>query len=419
MGILKFKHLILYQLLTMKNVLLILIGLVILTNCSTRQVNKKQTVNQADRQDQPIEIKQSDKTFTLKFDSLKIETPLFFNDPVRNLKEFTINVNYPAFDKIINEMVNNKNVQETIVSGYCWGDCCGSYKVLVDTVSKSTLYLLKTDCYEYSFGNDQYLFVNDTLSMIRHFSCGVYDFRTDSVSPSFKMEEKLFLFNRDNVTIKERNKTIRGDKNYTFNGTEFKDTIGDRTELLKKETKEFTERIDFIKKVAEEERLRTEQERIKNDKQNEIINNLTREQLSSIGESRRQIFEKLLAAGAMKEKRFYMMAGSRNSITAYYQYKRIVLVIYKTINSSDEVTATDAYYFDESNNCIYNMKWNIEDKITYTYDMHWGSLIKYDVNYKRMEIEPTQKQQIIQSARASLSTMMQHFPGFKYSFNWK
>ena len=399
----------------MKNVLAILTGWLIVTGCSFNSDRNKQSVNSVANPDSLIENKESVYTPP---DSCKIETPLFFNDPLRNLKDFTINVNNPPFDKIINELINSVNDQETTKSDYCLSDCCGSLKILSDNISNTKVYLFKTDC-AYSFSNDQYLFVNDTLSIIRQYKCGVYDFRTDSTSPSIKMEEKLFIFNPDNVITKERKKTIRGDKNYTLSDIAFKDTIGDRTELLKNKTEEFTNRIDLIRNIEEEKALNAEAERLRIEKQNEIINNITREQLSSIGESRRKTFEKLLTNRAMKEKRYYFLAGSKNSITAYYQYKRIVMIIYKTINSSNEVTATNAFYFDESNNCIYNTNWNIKDKISYTYDMHWGSLIKYDVNYQRMNIDPDEKQQIIQSARASLASMMEHFPDFRYTFYWK
>jgi len=399
----------------MKNIPLVLTGLLIVIGCSTRQDSNKQPVNLAVIPDSLIECQESDQHVQ---DSSRINTPLFFNDSLRNLEDFTVHTNYFPFDSIINALINNENTLSSVKSGYSWEDYRGSYKVLTDTVSKATLYLFKHDGYEYNFGNNQYLFINDTLSMVRDYYSGIYDYPTDSSSASIKMAEKLFIFNPDQVMIKERNKIIRGDKNYTLSNIAFKDSVGNRNELLKIKSQEFKNKVDFATKLIEEQRLRAEENRIKMEKQNEIINNITRDQLSSVNESRRKSFDGLLSSRAMKAKRDYLLEGTKNSVTAYYQYKRIVMVIYQCVNSLNEITSTNAFYFDESNKCIYNTNWNIRDKISYTYDMHWGSLIKYDTNYNRMEIDSAEKQQIINSSRILLASMMQHFPSFHYSFHW-
>jgi hypothetical protein len=108
----------------MKNILLILIGLVVVTSCSTKQASNKKSVEPA----KPDSLIENQESAYAPSDTSKIETSLFFNDPLRNLNDFTICANYPPFDKIINDLSNSKNVQETIKSDFCWGDCCGSYK---------------------------------------------------------------------------------------------------------------------------------------------------------------------------------------------------------------------------------------------------------------------------------------------------
>jgi hypothetical protein len=237
----------------MKDIFLILIIFVVLTGCSTRQEKNKQSVNSTVvKQDTLATDKQLVHVAIIRSDSLKVETPRYFNDPLRNLKDFTVEVNYPDFDKIINDLTNSKNVKETIKTNFCWGDCCDSYKILVDSSRRISLYLCKVDCYEYSFGNDQFLFVNDTLSMIRNYNCSVFDFRTDSTSNSFSMQEKLFIFDKYKVKIKERKKILRGDENYTLKDIDFKDTEGDRVTLLMEKTKEFRERMNFADSLKTE-----------------------------------------------------------------------------------------------------------------------------------------------------------------------
>ena len=224
-----------------------------MTGCPTRQEKNKQSVNSTVvKNDTLATDKQLVHLAITKSDSLKVETPRYFNDPLRNLKDLTVEVNYPDFDKIIKDLTNSKNVKETIKTNYCWGDCCGSYKILADSSRKMTLYLCKVNCYEYSFGNDQFLFINDTLSMIRNFDCLVYDFRTDSTSNSIRMQEKLFIFDKDKVIIKERKKIFRGDENYTLSDIDFKDTEGDRVTLLKEKTNEFRARMNFADSLKTE-----------------------------------------------------------------------------------------------------------------------------------------------------------------------
>ena len=237
----------------MKDIFLILIVFAGLTGCSNRPEKNKQSVSSTvEKQETLANEKQPVTNTTENSASLKIETPRYFSDPHRNLNDFTVEVNYPEFEKMINDLTNSKSVKETIKKNYCWGDCCGSYKLLADSSRKTALYLFKTNCFEYNFGNDQFLFVNDTLSMIRNYDCGVWNFRTDSTSNSFKMEEKLFLFDKDKVIIKVRKKIFRGDENYTLSDIDFTVTEGDRLTLLKKKTEEFRGRMNLVDSLKTE-----------------------------------------------------------------------------------------------------------------------------------------------------------------------
>lgn len=157
-----------------------------------------------------------------------------------------------------------------------------------------------------------------------------------------------------------------------------------------------------------------------NDNQKGVWEKLTHDQLYSEGETRREISTMLVADSLTMKKVYSERVGDdEGSITLYYQQNRIICLVYRTLNAKDEKIANLVFYFDEKNDCISNSKWNKKEPMTYTYDMYWGSLIKYDVNYNKIEMDSSQKQQIIQSAKSSLDSIMQHFPEFKYSFNWK
>jgi hypothetical protein len=156
------------------------------------------------------------------------------------------------------------------------------------------------------------------------------------------------------------------------------------------------------------------------DKLNNVGTKLTHDQLYSEGETRREVSTRLGAAPSTMKKLYSERLGNDSlSIKLSYQKNRIIAVVYRITNSRDENIAYSVFYFDENNICITNTKRNKGEHMSYDYAMYYGSLIKCDVNYNQIEIDSLQRQQIIQSAKSSLDSIMQHFPEFKYSFNWK
>lgn len=117
----------------------------------------------------------------------------------------------------------------------------------------------------------------------------------------------------------------------------------------------------------------------------------------------------------------YKLKNDGNEVRiSYYSVKdRIIRIEKRTYDKTDNELSFSMFDFDENNLCISNTQWNNVEKMSYTYSMYWDSLIKYDVNCKQIELDASQKQQIIQSTKASLDSIMTHFPEFKYSFNWK
>jgi hypothetical protein len=157
-----------------------------------------------------------------------------------------------------------------------------------------------------------------------------------------------------------------------------------------------------------------------NDKPDNVGKKLTHAQLYSEGEARREISTKLGAdPSTMKKFCTERVNDDSLSIALYYQNNRIIVVVFRITNKKNEKIVNDVFYFDEKNNCISNSTWNKKELMEYTNAMYWDSLIRFDVNYNKIELNSSQKRQIIQSAKASLDSIMQHFPEFEYSFNWK
>jgi hypothetical protein len=213
---------------------IIFLGFIIFSGCSVTSKKKPLTnTNTTENQD-----------------SSNIETPIYFNDSLRNIKDFSIQVNDFQFDEIIKNLSKNNDTKISLILDTCIGDGCVACKEMYDRKRKTILYLFKTDAGDWGFGNAQYLFVNDTLKKIRDFDCGIADFRSQNTSPSFKMHEKKYSFKRNEVIISEREKTFRGDRNYNFYDTNFTTRSCDLPTFLVNETEAFRIRYDLVNKLS-------------------------------------------------------------------------------------------------------------------------------------------------------------------------
>ena len=150
------------------------------------------------------------------------------------------------------------------------------------------------------------------------------------------------------------------------------------------------------------------------------IQNLSHEELYSKGEIIREFFAKTSSNPSTKNKIYSEKKNNKEtSINLYYQTKRVYVIVHRIVNTTGDMLFNKVFYFDYDNNCIYCSEWTDKTKMTYTNAMYWESLVRFDADYNRIEIDPAQKKQIIQSTKLSLDSLMQHFPEFKYSLNWK
>jgi hypothetical protein len=111
--------------------------------------------------------------------------------------------------------------------------------------------------------------------------------------------------------------------------------------------------------------------------------------------------------------------GDEGRIELYHLNDRIITIEERNYDKSNKQINGSSYDFDEKNACFSNCQWITKDKMSYYYAMYWDTLIKFDVYCKLIDLTPSQKQEIIKSTKASLDSIMRHFPEFKYSYNWK
>lgn len=111
--------------------------------------------------------------------------------------------------------------------------------------------------------------------------------------------------------------------------------------------------------------------------------------------------------------------GNKVNIELYHIKDRIVLIEKRTFDKINDQLKLDVYDFSEDNSCNAYTIWTKKEMMSYIYTMHWDSLIMHDVNCNKIDLNSAQKQKIIQTVKVSLDSIMQHFPEFNYTFNWK
>ena len=133
--------------------------------------------------------------------------------------------------------------------------------------------------------------------------------------------------------------------------------------------------------------------------------------------------EKLAARrfqNSTKEKSYRKNLGLNDSliVTLYYQGKQAINIQSSTYSNNKEVERI-GFNFSEDNECISQFHWIPEKRYSFYDVLYNDTIIRFEMNNRFLPISPSQKQQVIQSAKASLDSIMQHFPEFKYSFNWE
>jgi hypothetical protein len=129
---------------------------------------------------------------------------------------------------------------------------------------------------------------------------------------------------------------------------------------------------------------------------------------------------KLRFLESAEEKSVFLKNGFTDSIkiTIYHIDNMLISTSTSNIVNNVEVQRL-GYFFDENNNCIARYQWSLESKYSYYDVLYNNTLIRYDINDKFIPLGHEVKKQIIGSSKASLDSIMQYFPEFKYTLQWK
>lgn len=177
-------------------------------------------------------------------------------------------------------------------------------------------------------------------------------------------------------------------------------------------------KTNIIENVKKEKSLKNANRIGSESKTKTVIENLTNEQLYITGEARRDSSLKLISKPETLSRTFREIINEDTTITVlYYQPNKIIAINKRVIDKNNNKLLNQIFFFN-NNECISANYWNNREKITYTYDMYWNALIKYDVGYHRIQMDEIEKTHIIQSTDSLINSIMKHFPEFKYSFKW-
>jgi hypothetical protein len=214
------------------NKYLLLFGFVLTCSCSSNRKYDIEKVNSNKTN--------SETTTTASF------IPKIQIDSISDYNNFYINENYYAFTEISNIFIHDPKTQIFISPVFSWGDCSARYKKLFYLNSKPELYIFKADCGEYGFGNDQFYFDDDEISMARNFNAHIAEWDTDSTEIQWRINEIIYLFNEQDVLILTRERITENSNDNTLEKMEFTQSRGDRNTLLLEKRKEFNELMDFV-----------------------------------------------------------------------------------------------------------------------------------------------------------------------------
>ncbi|MCE3226796.1 MAG: hypothetical protein K0S32_1347 [Bacteroidetes bacterium] len=177
-----------------------------------------------------------------KYDSLR--------DSLKSLTGFSINFHDSVFESI-QSVLSNDNSETAFKNDYCWGDCCGSYKIFQR--SDSSFYFFKSYCGEYGYSNDQFFFTQNVLQRSRTFNFSVLEYHSDLKNFTYLIEEKIHDFSGINAIIKERSKTFTNFLICSIDDVPFKTSIQKKDSLFKDQNNQFKMLIELEEKYKDTE----------------------------------------------------------------------------------------------------------------------------------------------------------------------
>jgi len=115
----------------------------------------------------------------------------------------------------------------------------------------------------------------------------------------------------------------------------------------------------------------------------------------------------------------HKLGNNLMEISCYFSENRLIRIENRIFNEKEENISFMNFDFDDKNNCISNAIKKDSENESRIYAYINNYVIEYDSKLMPIVLDSSKKQQIIQLTKVSLDSTMQHFPEFKYSFNWK
>jgi len=112
-------------------------------------------------------------------------------------------------------------------------------------------------------------------------------------------------------------------------------------------------------------------------------------------------------------------SGNEIRVDFFYQNDIIYRIESRIYDKNNTQISYCMFDFDKENNCISITQRDYGADMAFVYAFYWGYLIKYDADSNLIDLNDHQKKEIIQSSKTILDSIMQHFPKFNYTFNWK
>lgn len=164
-------------------------------------------------------------------------------DSIRDYNNFYISENFYELTEINNKFMDDPETDVFNSSVFSWGDCSARYKKLLS--GNAELYVFKSDCGEYGFGNDQFYFVNDSIIMVRNFNVQISEWQTDSTKNKWSISEKIFIFNDNEATTLMRDRITENYENNKMAGISYSQNHENANVWLQEKRKEFDELMGF------------------------------------------------------------------------------------------------------------------------------------------------------------------------------
>lgn len=208
-----------------KIIKLIIIFLFLLSNCNEKNKDVKNSNQKND----------SNKT-----ENINNENDYEFSSS--DSSYFNVNLN-SYIDSLRSELVSKSSTQKSYLFDICGGDCCFSMMKLFNEQEKLELFIFLHDCGDYGYSNDQFVLKNRKLIYYRKENLDILDFGTENKNTTYKAEENIYTFNKQNTVSLNRFLHTKSFEKYNLDNIKFDKKVINSDSILVEKTKYLYEKI--------------------------------------------------------------------------------------------------------------------------------------------------------------------------------